>query len=66
MLEAYISRAYLRYLYFNTGPSCLPADKRIKAYVFLAPAIVGRMITLGVMQQIIALSVELKVLCNIY
>ena len=37
----------------------------LSAYVFLAPAIVAGVVTLGVMQQIIRALEELKVRCNI-
>ena len=44
---------YFRYLWFNVVRlACLQANVLV-AYVVLAPAIVGGMITLGVMQQII-------------
>ena len=45
--------SYIRYLYFNVGRMAyLPANV-LSAYVFLAPAIVAGVMTLGVMQQII-------------
>ena len=46
-------KSYLRYLYFNTGRLAYLQTNVLVAYIFLAPAIVGGMITLGVMQQII-------------
>ena len=44
---------YLRYLYFNIGRMAYLQANVLSAYVFLAPAIVAGVITLGVMQQII-------------
>ena len=44
--------SYIRYLYFNVGHAYLQANV-LSAYVFLAPAIVAGVVTLGVMQQII-------------
>ena len=46
-------KSYLRYIYFNTGRLAYLQTNVLVAYIFLAPAIVGGMITLGVMQQII-------------
>ena len=44
---------YFRYLWFNTARlACLQANVLV-GYVVLAPAIVGGLITLGVMQQIL-------------
>ena len=44
---------YLRYLYFNIGRVAYLQANVLSAYVFLAPAIVAGVVTLGVMQQII-------------
>ena len=43
---------YLRYLYFNIGRMAYLQANVLSAYVFLAPAIVAGVVTLGVMQQI--------------
>ena len=45
--------SYLRYLYFNIGRYAFLQANVLSAYVFLAPAIVAGVVTLGVMQQII-------------
>jgi peptide/bleomycin uptake transporter len=45
--------SYIRYLYFNICRIAYLQANVLSAYVFLAPAIVGGVITLGVMQQII-------------
>ncbi len=45
--------SYLRYLYFNVGRIAYLQANVLSAYVFLAPAIVAGVVTLGVMQQII-------------
>ena len=45
--------SYLRYLYFNIGRMAYLQANVLSAYVFLAPAIVAGIVTLGVMQQII-------------
>ena len=45
--------SYLRYLYFNLGRIAYLQTNVLSAYVFLAPAIVAGLVTLGVMQQII-------------
>ena len=45
--------SYLRYLYFNIGRVAYLQANVLSAYVFLAPAIVAGVVTLGVMQQII-------------
>ena len=45
--------SYIRYLYFNIGRIAYLQANVLSAYVFLAPAIVAGIITLGVMQQII-------------
>jgi len=45
--------SYLRYLYFNLGRIAYLQANVLSAYVFLAPAIVAGVVTLGVMQQII-------------
>ena len=45
--------SYLRYLYFNVGHMAYLQANVLSAYVFLAPAIVAGVVTLGVMQQII-------------
>ena len=42
-----------RYLYFNVGRIAYLQANVLSAYVFLAPAIVAGVVTLGVMQQII-------------
>lgn len=46
-------RSYLQYLKFNVVRMAYLQANVLTAYIFLAPAIVGGMITLGVMQQII-------------
>ena len=46
-------KSYLRYLYFNIGRIAYLQANVLSAYVFLAPAIVAVVVTLGVMQQII-------------
>ena len=46
-------KSYLRYLYFNIGRIAYLQANVLSAYVFLAPAIVAGVVTLGVMQQII-------------
>ena len=46
-------KSYLRYLYFNIGRMAYLQANVLSAYVFLAPAIVAGVVTLGVMQQII-------------
>ncbi len=45
--------SYLRYLYFDIGRIAYLQANVLSAYVFLAPAIVAGVVTLGVMQQII-------------
>ena len=45
--------SYLRYLYFNIGRVAYLQANVLSAYIFLAPAIVAGVVTLGVMQQII-------------
>ena len=45
--------SYIRYLYFNVGRMAYLQANVLSAYVFLAPAIVAGIMTLGVMQQII-------------
>jgi len=45
--------SYIRYFYFNIGRVAYLQLNVMSAYVFLAPAIVAGVITLGVMQQII-------------
>ena len=45
--------SYIRYLYFNIGRIAYLQANVLSAYVFLAPAIVAGIVTLGVMQQII-------------
>jgi len=45
--------SYIRYLYFNIGRMAYLQANVLSAYVFLAPAIVAGVATLGVMQQII-------------
>ena len=45
--------SYLRYLYFNVGRMAYLQANVLSAYVFLAPAIVAGVVTLGVMKQII-------------
>ena len=45
--------SYLRYLYFNIGRIAYLQANVLSAYVFLGPAIVAGVVTLGVMQQII-------------
>jgi len=44
---------YIRYLYFNIGRLTYYQANVLTAYIFLAPAIVGGFITLGVMQQVV-------------
>lgn len=46
-------KSYIRYLYFNIGRVAYLQANVLSAYVFLAPAIVAGVVTLGVMQQII-------------
>ena len=46
-------KSYLRYLYFNIGRVAYLQANVLSAYVFLAPAIITGVVTLGVMQQII-------------
>jgi peptide/bleomycin uptake transporter len=46
-------RSYFQYLKFNVVRMAYLQANVLTAYIFLAPAIVGGMITLGVMQQII-------------
>ena len=46
-------KSYIRYLYFNVGRIAYLQANVLSAYVFLAPAIVAGVVTLGVMQQII-------------
>ena len=46
-------KSYIRYLYFNIGRISYLQANVLSAYVFLAPAIVVGVVTLGVMQQII-------------
>ena len=45
--------SFIRYLYFNVGRMAYLQANVLSAYVFLAPAIVAGVVTLGVMQQII-------------
>ena len=45
--------SYIRYLYFNIGRIAYLQANVLSAYIFLAPAIVAGVVTLGVMQQII-------------
>ena len=45
--------SYVRYLYFNVCSMAYLQANVLSAYVFLAPAIVAGVVTLGVMQQII-------------
>jgi len=45
--------SYLRYLYFNIGRYAYLQANVLSAHVFLAPAIVAGVVTLGVMNQII-------------
>jgi len=44
---------YFRYLWFNVGRMTYYQANVLTAYIFLAPAIVGGLITLGLMQQIV-------------
>lgn len=46
-------KSYLRYLYFNIVRLAYLQTNVIVGYAFLAPSIVGGMVTLGVMQQIL-------------
>ena len=46
-------KSYIRYFYFNLGRITYLQANVLSAYVFLAPAIVAGVVTLGVMQQII-------------
>jgi len=46
-------KSYLYYLYFNVGRLAYLQANVLVAYIFLAPAIVAGVMTLGVMQQII-------------
>ena len=45
--------SFLRYLYFDIARMAYLQTNVLSAYVFLAPAIVAGVVTLGVMQQII-------------
>ena len=45
--------SFIRYFYFNIGRMAYMQANVLSAYVFLAPAIVAGVVTLGVMQQII-------------
>ena len=45
--------SYIRYLYFNIGRMAYLQANVLSAYVFLGPAIVAGVVTLGVMQEII-------------
>ena len=46
-------KSYLYYLYFNIGRLAYLQANVLAAYIFLAPAIVAGVMTLGIMQQII-------------
>jgi len=46
-------KSYIQYLYFNIGRLAYLQTNVLVGYVFLAPAIVGGLMTLGVMQQIL-------------
>ena len=46
-------KSYLYYLYFSIGRLAYLQANVLAAYIFLAPAIVAGLMTLGVMQQII-------------
>lgn len=46
-------KSYFRYLWFNVGRLAYLQANVLAAYIFLAPAIVAGVMTLGVMQQII-------------
>tara|TARA_B100000029_G_scaffold201746_1_gene199942 strand:+ start:24 stop:1028 length:1005 start_codon:yes stop_codon:yes gene_type:complete len=46
-------KSYLYYLYFNIGRLAYLQANVLAAYIFLAPAIVAGVMTLGVMQQIV-------------
>ena len=46
-------KSYLYYLYFSIGRLAYLQANVLAAYIFLAPAIVAGVMTLGVMQQII-------------
>ena len=46
-------KSYLQYLWFNVGRLAYFQTNVLVAYIFLAPAIVAGVMTLGVMQQII-------------
>ena len=46
-------KSYINYLYFNIGRLAYLQANVLVAYIFLAPAIVAGLMTLGVMQQII-------------
>jgi len=46
-------RSYLQYLYFNIGRLAYLQTNVLVGYIFLAPAIVAGVMTLGVMQQIL-------------
>ena len=66
--------SYTRYLYFNIGRMAYLQANVLSAYVFLAPAIVAGVVTLGVMQQIIrafgrvegSMQYIIKVVANYY
>lgn len=46
-------KSYLQYLWFNVGRLAYLQTNVLVGYIFLAPAIVGGLMTLGVMQQIL-------------
>ena len=46
-------KSYLRYLYFNIGRLAYLQANVLAGYIFLAPAIIAGVMTLGVMQQIL-------------
>ena len=46
-------KSYLYYLYFNIGRLAYLQANVLAAYIFLAPAIVAGVMTLGLMQQIV-------------
>jgi len=46
-------KSYLQYLYFNVGRLAYLQTNVLVGYIFLAPAIVAGVMTLGVMQQIL-------------
>ena len=59
-------KSYLRYLYFNTGRLAYLQTNVLVAYIFLAPAIVGGMITLASCSRLSVPLAVSKVQCSIF